>query len=487
MKSNKNILKHSIIQIRNNLNQKDIEKNLTNKKTKNNDLDKDFIMKNKKEEKILRNAYKKVITVITNILDNIEEAKANGKINALGTHRIMENKNKIKIKKPIKKLISYDISKINYSLDIPKLKESNSYESSQNINNSLIMNKSPLKLGSNWKLNNFFINDNNFNNAGSINGKNTSSFNKEKYKKRVIYKRFKKKNLNQFFTPKNRLISKWNSSKNIIDNSPKNKLIKKPIINKSSIDINNRYNSSISSSSLKNSYIFESRKNINSILDKNMNNQLNISSFNSSNPFEEQKDNKNNNIEPMSPFNKIQTKIQITDTDDNTSHNLFETNNSEITNETNNPISEKLINTKKKKEIKRMLSPSKYNKIDKIVSLKPLRGILAKTFNKEKKYRHLLSKGYIYDSLDDEEESDEEEINNCYFEPDSKFLYILDSLTLISSFIILFFLPIHLAKRLFFCHNFRNTNIIIFYFIDFIYIFDLIINFYRSYYNLKKI
>ena len=229
-------------------------------------------------------------------------------------------------------------------------------------------------------------------------------------------------------------------------------------------------------SSLKNSCLLKSKRNNNSNLDKITNNQLNISSFNSTNSFEEQKEVKNKRIEPMSPFSNIQAKIQMIDTD-NTSHNLFEFNNSEIINETYNQINDKIINTRKKK-IKRMLSPNKY---EKVISLKPLSDNLAKTYNKEKKYRYLFSKGYIYDSLDDEEE-----INNCYFEPDSKFLYILDSLTLISSFIILFYLPIHLAKRLFFCHNLRNIDTIIFYFIDFLYIFDFIINFYRSYYNFEE-
>lgn len=72
--------------------------------------------------------------------------------------------------------------------------------------------------------------------------------------------------------------------------------------------------------------------------------------------------------------------------------------------------------------------------LNKIISLKSLRSNISKTFNKEKKFRCLLSKGYVYDSLDDEEESDQEDINNCYLEPNSIFLYILDTMTLISSF-----------------------------------------------------
>jgi sulfur transfer protein SufE len=77
---------------------------------------------------------------------------------------------------------------------------------------------------------------------------------------------------------------------------------------------------------------------------------------------------------------------------------------------------------KKKKRIEKMLSGRK--SLNKIISLKSLRSNISKTFNKEKKFRCLLSKGYVYDSLDDEEESDQEDINNCYLEPNSIFLYI---------------------------------------------------------------
>ena len=130
---------------------------------------------------------------------------------------------------------------------------------------------------------------------------------------------------------------------------------------------------------------------------------------------------------------------------------------------------------------------SNENNITKIVSLLKSINNLAKSINKEKKFRCLLCKGYVYDSLDDEEKSDEEDINNCYLFPKSKFLYILDSITFISSFIILFYLPIYLAKTLYFCQHLTNKNEIIFFSIDIIYIIDLIVNFYRSYYNFDEI
>jgi len=199
----------------------------------------------------------------------------------------------------------------------------------------------------------------------------------------------------------------------------------------------------------------------------------------------ETNESKKRSIEPMSPFSSVKVKVQNSGTDESQNMgNTDENKTSEFTSEASQ-VTEELINMKRKKRIEKMLSGRQ--SLNKIISLKPLRSNLAKTFNKEKKYRCLLSKGYVYDSLDGEEESDQEDINNCYFRPDSTFLYILDTLTLISSFIILFYLPIYLSKRLFICREFKDNNTIIFYFIDLTYIIDLIVNFYRSYYNFEEI
>ena len=61
-----------------------------------------------------------------------------------------------------------------------------------------------------------------------------------------------------------------------------------------------------------------------------------------------------------------------------------------------------------------------------------------KQFNKEMNYRFLIIKGHVYDSLDDDEESDQEDIYTCYFEPYSKYLYILDTIKHFSIFSNLF-------------------------------------------------
>ena len=480
MRNSKNILKQSLIQVRNTLIQQDLEEELKSKRNNNNDeYIKHFTKKKTKEDIMLRNAYKNVITVITNIYNNIEDEKVNGKMNMLGTHRISDSK-RPKNKRPIKKLISYDVPKIHYSLDIPKKTPIKTMESMKN-QNTLNSNNYPFKLSLNWKAKKILNGDTNT--EGSISELSSSSLNSGRNKQtRIIYKKHKLKE-NQFFKPKNALYSRWNSSKNVIIDSSKEKALKKSIINKNSID-NNLFNSSLSSCSLKNSFLLKSKRKSISILHRSSKCLLNISNYNSTiQPEEQQKETKRIE-EPMSPFSNIHVKVQDIDTEDNASQHIFEENNSEITNETiNNPITEKLVKEKRKQRIKKMISPVNYKKI---ISLKPLRGNLAKTFHKEKKFRFLLSKGNVYDSLDDEEESDEEDINTCYFEPNSNFLFVLDSFTLVSSLIILFYLPIYLSKKLFFCHSFMQLDTIIFYSIDFIYIFDLIINFYRSYYNFEE-
>ena len=113
--------------------------------------------------------------------------------------------------------------------------------------------------------------------------------------------------------------------------------------------------------------------------------------------------------------------------------------------------------------------------------------ICGKIGNLQTKYRKLFISKKVYDSLDDEEIEDEEEINNFYFPTNSPYVYFIDSLTLISSFIELFYLPFLLAyyKPLPISSSI-SINSLIFYFIDFIYIIDLILCFFRAYYDFDE-
>ena len=146
MRSNKNSLKQSIIQVRNTIIMQEIDE-LKNRKNSNAISKNKISSKIEKEEKVLRNAYKNVINVITNLLDNIEDEKTNGKVNYIGSYRKID-KIKNKNKRPIKKLVSYDIPRIKMSLDTQNTK-GNIFEAQKM--NTLCSKKSPFNLSINWK------------------------------------------------------------------------------------------------------------------------------------------------------------------------------------------------------------------------------------------------------------------------------------------------------------------------------------------------
>ena len=106
----------------------------------------------------------------------------------------------------------------------------------------------------------------------------------------------------------------------------------------------------------------------------------------------------------------------------------------------------------------------------------------------QKKYRKLFLNKNLYDSLDDEEVIDQEDIYHFHISPNSFIAYILDTLILIASFIELYYLPVYISL---FISPYRiYYNIIsstLFYIIDFIYIIDLITSFFRAYYNFEEV
>ena len=105
----------------------------------------------------------------------------------------------------------------------------------------------------------------------------------------------------------------------------------------------------------------------------------------------------------------------------------------------------------------------------------------------KEKFRLLQHTGYVYDSLDDEEVEDAIDINYYYIHPDSFFIYIFDLITAILSLFCLFYLPYYLAHDSFLNSTYLNIKISIFYLIDIFYIIDLIISFFRAYYNYDEV
>jgi hypothetical protein len=107
-------------------------------------------------------------------------------------------------------------------------------------------------------------------------------------------------------------------------------------------------------------------------------------------------------------------------------------------------------------------------------------------FEKEK-FRALQHTGYVYDSLDDEEAEDAIDIHSYYIRPDSIFIYIFDSIIAILSFYCLFYLPFYLAHDSFLNLSYFKFKILLFYAIDNLFIADLIISFFRSFYNYEEV
>ena len=100
------------------------------------------------------------------------------------------------------------------------------------------------------------------------------------------------------------------------------------------------------------------------------------------------------------------------------------------------------------------------------------------------KYRIMRRIAILYDSLDDDEGEDAEEINHLFIHPNSRFILIFDSLLILSACVSFMIVPFYLAKSHTFCRNKKFDCISgINGFIEFIYIMDLLISFFRGYYN----
>jgi len=114
---------------------------------------------------------------------------------------------------------------------------------------------------------------------------------------------------------------------------------------------------------------------------------------------------------------------------------------------------------------------------------------LLKDYNKdqkyEKKYRKINKISNLYDSMDDNEESNDEESNglNFHIPSDSTFIIIFDFILIIFSLYSIFFIPLSLAKRKYYCEKESNISMVPKYFTEIIFMLDFIISTFKSYYN----
>jgi len=109
--------------------------------------------------------------------------------------------------------------------------------------------------------------------------------------------------------------------------------------------------------------------------------------------------------------------------------------------------------------------------------------VINNDLNKETdKFRVLLRKKYLYDSIDDEEEKDE--LMDYYISPNSIYTKIFDILLFFSSLFYLIYVPYLISYNFFQKEN--NIWMILLIIIDIIYIIDIIINFFRAYQNFDE-
>ena len=99
--------------------------------------------------------------------------------------------------------------------------------------------------------------------------------------------------------------------------------------------------------------------------------------------------------------------------------------------------------------------------------------------NNKNKFRILLKKNLIYDSFDSGEE---EELEGIIIPPDNSFILFIDLLIIISSLFNMIYTPFYISNIISFYSTTKSCRYI-YYFIDLLYIIDLILGFFRAHHN----
>ena len=99
--------------------------------------------------------------------------------------------------------------------------------------------------------------------------------------------------------------------------------------------------------------------------------------------------------------------------------------------------------------------------------------------------RNLKRAKPLYDSFDDDETEKDDEFSEKIISPESKFIIVFDLFLLLSCIYSLFYIPLRMARSECFCIQENRLNISLLYIIDFLYICDLFISFFRGYYNFQ--
>ena len=145
--------------------------------------------------------------------------------------------------------------------------------------------------------------------------------------------------------------------------------------------------------------------------------------------------------------------------------NMEETKKTIITNQTNQSFNS---------VVKRNIQKSMKNK-----NLKRRR----KFSNFKEKNRKLFQAKHVYDSLEDSEDIISSSEETFYISPETNFIYIFDFIILFCLTVCIIYIPLIISFHKNNCLNLNIIDKILFYFIDTIFLIDLIMGFYRGYYN----
>ena len=112
-------------------------------------------------------------------------------------------------------------------------------------------------------------------------------------------------------------------------------------------------------------------------------------------------------------------------------------------------------------------------------------------FNKSDKKRNILSdkfrfisrSGIIVDSMNENESDEDPDMDEYLINPENKFIFIYDTIITFGSLYSLIYIPYELAKYFCFCNSFNWFHIFINFFIDILFIIDLIMGFFRAFYT----
>ena len=99
------------------------------------------------------------------------------------------------------------------------------------------------------------------------------------------------------------------------------------------------------------------------------------------------------------------------------------------------------------------------------------------------KDRNIVKKRPLYDSLDEEELPGDDDSEGFFINPEGRFIFILDTIVLVSSFYCFLFIPLQIAFSKCFCIEEGIFRKIILFLIDLIFIFDFFVSFFRGFYN----